>query len=245
MITLQVEHCVSEMIVQKDLVQWQLHVAAGFPLPVRDQSAVTATGHALELRVYAENPHNNFLPCTGKLTHLTAPALAADVRVETGVRQGDDVSIFYDPMISKLVTWGPDRESCLKRMLVALEDYQIVGPPTNLAFARNVIEHEAFKQGGVTTKFIATYLDTLVPVPKAPATEVTMFAAFTLLAKEQAALAAAAVVPGSPAAATGPWGVNGNTFRVNNDAPVRKVSLEVAGQVCQSHNIVFLFNDKF
>ncbi len=223
---LQVEHCVSEMVVQKDLVQWQLHVAAGYPLPVRDQSAVTAHGHALELRVYAENPHNNFLPCTGKLTRLRAPALASDVRVETGVREGDDVSIFYDPMIAKLVTWGPDREACLKRMLVALEDYQIVGPPTNLSFARRVIEHPAFAEGGVTTKFIDTYVHTLVPEVIPPAPETTMLAAFALLIKEQAATAAAPATTAAP----GPWGTISGSFRVNDSAPSRPVTLEVSGQ---------------
>jgi 3-methylcrotonyl-CoA carboxylase alpha subunit len=220
---LQVEHCVSEMIVQKDLVQWQLHVAAGFPLPVRAQEDVTAHGHALELRVYAENPNNNFLPCTGKLTHLSAPALAPDVRVETGVRQGDDVSIFYDPMISKLVTWGPDREQCLRRMLTALEDYQIVGPPTNLQFARRVIEHPAFAEGGVTTKFIATYQDELVPPVTAPAPEVTALAVFSQLLAEQSAAAAAG-------ATEGPWARTAASFRINDDAPARKVALEISGQ---------------
>src|SRR5690606_17524898 len=88
-----------------------------------------------------------------------------DVRVETGVRQGDEVSIHYDPMIAKLVTWGPNRDMCLKRMLRALEGYQIVGPYTNIDFAQRVLEHPAFVEGQVTTKFIATYKDVLVPPP--------------------------------------------------------------------------------
>lgn len=221
---LQVEHCVSEMIVQRDLVQWQLHVAAGYRLPVASQADIQAKGHALELRVYAENPYNNFFPATGKLTHLVAPALASDVRVETGVRQGDEVSIHYDPMISKLVTWGPNRDACLKRMLTAIDDYEIVGPPTNLSFAKLCIEHPAFAKGQVTTKFIASYLDTLVPAVKAPSTDIAYLTTLQLLLKEQQEAKVA-----FEKAAKGPW-ASSSSFRVNDNAPMRKVKLEVSGQ---------------
>lgn len=218
---LQVEHCVSEMVVRRDLVQWQLHVAAGYPLPVRSQNDITATGHALELRVYAENPYNNFFPATGKLTWMQAPALASDVRVETGVRQGDEVSIHYDPMISKLVVWGPDREACLTRMLRAIDDYQIVGPPTNLTFAKNVIRNKAFWEGGVTTKFIATYLDELVPVLASPKKQSVAAAVLSVLAEERTKSIQNDDI----------W--NNSTplqFRVNDDTNVRKISLEISGQ---------------
>jgi 3-methylcrotonyl-CoA carboxylase alpha subunit len=214
---LQVEHCVSEMIVHRDLVQWQLHVAAGHRLPVQSQADIKATGHALELRVYAENPYNNFFPATGKLVHMSAPEVCADVRVETGVRQGDEVSIHYDPMISKLVVWAPNREACLKRMARAIEDYQIVGPPTNLSFARRVLDNKAFQHGEVTTKFIPTYLDELVPPVAVPSSEVTMLAVMQMLLKEQETQAKSL------------W-ANNASFRINDLAPVRKVTLELAGQ---------------
>jgi len=232
---LQVEHCVSEMIVQRDFVQWQLHVAAGYPLPVKSQDDITAKGHALELRVYAENPHNNFFPATGSLVHLRAPELAQDVRVETGVRQGDEVSIFYDPMISKLVTWGPDRQSCIARMRRALEDYQIVGPPNNIEFALRTLENKEFLAGGVTTKFIATHLNELVPPVTPPPNEAVILAAVKLIFAERAE----AAKHSTPATTTLPKFVGDaftsawqstDSFRVNDSQPTRKVDLLVGGQ---------------
>jgi 3-methylcrotonyl-CoA carboxylase alpha subunit len=123
---LQVEHPVTEMVMHRDLVQWQLHVAAGHALPCL-QDDLKATGHALEARIYAEDPQNNFLPQTGTLVHLQTPAVEHDCRVESAVRQGDEVSIYYDPMIAKLIVSAPDRESCLRRMKEALDNYRIVG----------------------------------------------------------------------------------------------------------------------
>lgn len=103
---LQVEHPITEMITGQDLVDWQLSVAAGNPLPLsQDQLAIR--GHAFEARVYAENPQSNFLPGTGKLIHLSTPNPSTNVRIDTGVRQGDEVSVYYDPMIAKLVVWDP------------------------------------------------------------------------------------------------------------------------------------------
>lgn len=234
---LQVEHCVSEMIVQRDLVQWQLHVAAGYRLPVVDQSLIQAKGHALELRVYAENPHNNFFPETGKLVHLSAPALAHDVRVETGVRQGDEVSVFYDPMIAKLVVWGPDRDLCIKRMLTALEDYHIVGPPTNIDFAQRVLHNADFLKGQVTTKYISTHLEELVPPPSMPPKEAVSLALIQLLfaerkaSHERATLTSAA---GDHFPSQDAWvsssSTSPSTYRINTDAVDRTVQLLVGGQ---------------
>lgn len=103
---LQVEHPITEMITGQDLVDWQLNVAAGNPLPLR-QDQLAIKGHAFEARVYAENPQSNFLPGTGKLVHLSTPEASPNVRIDTGVRQGDEVSVYYDPMIAKLVVWDP------------------------------------------------------------------------------------------------------------------------------------------
>lgn len=169
---LQVEHPVTEMVTGRDLVQWQLHVAAGHRLPftqeqvssLRSDGVNAPFGHAIEARIYAENPNNNFLPCTGKLHHLKAPPLPSDasMRVETGVRPGDDVSIFYDPMISKLVVWASDRQRALMHMSRALSQYEIIGPPTNIPFVIKCVNHPQFQHGQVTTQFIAENKDNLL-----------------------------------------------------------------------------------
>ena len=161
---LQVEHPVSEMIVRRDLVQWQLHVAAGHALPAQ-QSELRAVGAAIEARIYAENPYNNFLPATGHIHHLHAPALSPYVRVESAIRSGDDISIYYDPMISKLVCWAEDRQRALQRMEQALSDYQIAGVVTNVPFLLNCVRHDVFRRGQVETGFIAAHLEQLIPQP--------------------------------------------------------------------------------
>ena len=121
---LQVEHPVTEMVVRQDLVQWQLLVAAGHPLPGK-QKDIKLYGHAIEARIYAENPNNNFLPCTGQIQHLATPITDADVRLETGIRAEDGVSVYYDPMIAKLITWAPDRSSALRKLHNSLGQYQV------------------------------------------------------------------------------------------------------------------------
>eukprot|EP01015_Nassula_variabilis_P021666 TRINITY_DN3889_c0_g1_i2.p1 TRINITY_DN3889_c0_g1~~TRINITY_DN3889_c0_g1_i2.p1 ORF type:complete len:201 (-),score=45.56 TRINITY_DN3889_c0_g1_i2:63-665(-) len=120
---LQVEHPVTEMITKQDLVEWQLLVASGYKLPLR-QEDLKIYGHAVEARVYSENPYNNFLPCTGPISFLRDPQQQEGyVRLETGVREKDQISIYYDPMISKLITWGEDRSEAMLRMQNALEQY--------------------------------------------------------------------------------------------------------------------------
>jgi 3-methylcrotonyl-CoA carboxylase alpha subunit len=160
---LQVEHPVTEMVTGQDLVEWQLRVAAGMPLPVA-QEELKLKGHAIEARVYAENPRNNFLPGTGTLSHLVPPQ-SDDclVRVDTGVVEGDEVSVFYDPMISKLITWGADREEALRRMKSSLDSYQVAGLPTNIDFLARCVTHPAFAAGGVDTSFLDKHLDECLP----------------------------------------------------------------------------------
>ncbi len=167
---LQVEHPVTEMVTGVDLVAWQLHVAAGNPLPVLDQSSIETKGHAIEARIYAENPANNFLPATGTLEHLSPPS-GDGVRVETGVRQGDDVSVYYDPMISKLICYAPDRDAAINKLLASLKSYQVSGMPTNIDFVQKCADHPAFREGGVTTGFLDIYADD-VRVSEAPPSSV-------------------------------------------------------------------------
>mmetsp|Transcript_37447 Transcript_37447/g.87100 ORF Transcript_37447/g.87100 Transcript_37447/m.87100 type:complete len:557 (+) Transcript_37447:156-1826(+) len=158
---LQVEHPVTEMVTGEDLVEWQLQVASGLPLPKR-QDQLSIKGHALETRIYAEQPANNFLPGAGTVIRHEAP-VGPCIRVDTGVRPGDNVGVFYDPMIAKLIVTGKDRTEALRRMDGALSDYLIAGLPTNINFLKSCVNHPAFVEGGVSTDFIEKNLDELFP----------------------------------------------------------------------------------
>jgi len=162
---LQVEHPVTEMITQQDLVQWQLHVAAGHQLPLT-QDDLGINGHAIEARIYAESTQKGFLPSTGTLVHLDTPLSGDRVRVETGVRQNDEVSVFYDPMIAKLVVWGEDRTNALSNMQSALDKFRVAGLDTNIDFLKRSVVHNAFKEGEVTTAFIAENETDLMVTPQ-------------------------------------------------------------------------------
>lgn len=121
---LQVEHPITEMVTGTDLVEWQIRVASGEKLPLT-QEEIICKGHAFEARIYAEDPRQGFLPGAGLLLHLSTPSPCSDTRIETGVRQGDNVSVFYDPMIAKLVVWGNDRLEALHKLKARLEDYNV------------------------------------------------------------------------------------------------------------------------
>jgi len=159
---LQVEHPITELITGTDLVAWQLQVARGEPLPLA-QAAVPMHGHAMEVRVYAEDPDNDFLPATGTLEVYQEPAAGPGRRVDTGVRQGDEVSPFYDPMIAKVIAWGADREEARLRLLDMLSETTIAGVRTNVAFLQRILAHPAFAEGKVQTGFIEDYHSALFP----------------------------------------------------------------------------------
>uniref|UniRef100_A0A914WU61 Methylcrotonoyl-CoA carboxylase subunit alpha, mitochondrial n=1 Tax=Plectus sambesii TaxID=2011161 RepID=A0A914WU61_9BILA len=165
---LQVEHCVSEMITGTDLVEWQLRVAQGEKLPIIDQSQIKLNGHAIESRIYAEDPDNNFMPGAGPLPYLRFPEVGPSVRVETGVSQGDQVSVHYDPMIAKIVVWGPDRLSAVRRLETTLAETHVVGLKTNVNFVRSVLTHPKFQAGKVYTDFIPDHERDLFPEKKKP-----------------------------------------------------------------------------
>jgi 3-methylcrotonyl-CoA carboxylase alpha subunit len=154
---LQVEHPVTEGITGLDLVEWQLRVAAGEPLPLRQQD-VPMRGHAIEARICAENPEADFLPATGTLHVYRPPAAAeferADVRIDAGVREGDAITPYYDPMIAKLIVRGEDRAQALARLDAALGETHIVGLHTNVAFLRRVVNTRSFSQGDLDTALI-------------------------------------------------------------------------------------------
>ncbi|TMW68244.1 hypothetical protein Poli38472_005712 [Pythium oligandrum] len=181
---LQVEHPVTELITKQDLVELQLKVAAGQELPIK-QEDLKIHGHAIEARIYAENPYNNFLPGSGKLQHLRLPPVSDKVRVDTGIIEGDEVSIFYDPMIAKLIVHGKDRDEALDNMIRALHQYQIVGLPTNIEFVARTANHPEFRKGGVDTSFLNKFGDeVLQPLPQFP-THAKALGAVSLLLLEQ------------------------------------------------------------
>lgn len=154
---IQVEHPVTEMNTGLDLVAMQIQLAAGHALPVRTQQDIRRSGHAIECRLYAERPAKGFLPSPGVLSTLRFPEMLRDVRIDTGVRQGDRITHFYDPMIAKIIAHGPDRQSAIDRMLSALDATQIGGIETNLAFLRKTLAHAAFRRGEVRTNFLEKY----------------------------------------------------------------------------------------
>ncbi|XP_060553630.1 methylcrotonoyl-CoA carboxylase subunit alpha, mitochondrial-like [Ruditapes philippinarum] len=159
---LQVEHPVTEMVTGTDLVDWQIKVAAGEPLPVI-QSDIKLNGHAFEARIYAEDPNNSFMPGAGPLLHLSPPQCDRNTRIDTGVRQGDEVSVHYDPMIAKLIVWSEDRESALRRCRSALTQYQVLGLNTNIQFLTDLAKHPEFMKGNVHTDFIPQFSQDLFP----------------------------------------------------------------------------------
>ncbi|EGD76984.1 3-methylcrotonyl CoA carboxylase [Salpingoeca rosetta] len=158
---LQVEHPVTEMVTNTDLVEWQLLVASGYELPAT-QDEIQLRGHSFEARIYAENPDSNFLPGSGPLSYLRTPAEAHDVRVETGVREKDEVSIHYDPMIAKLVVWGADRSQALNKLRTELGNYTIAGLPTNINFLQACAGHPEFAAANITTDFIDDHKSVLL-----------------------------------------------------------------------------------
>ena len=217
---LQVEHPVTEMITGLDLVEWQLRVAFGEPLP-KKQHELAIHGHAIEARVYAENPEKGFLPSIGALRHMDVPQavafeLGADamhpaaVRVDSGVREGDAISPFYDPMIAKLIVWGADRTQALARMSQALAEFRIVGLATNIAFLKRLVEGDAFASADLDTGLIERNHSSLFPPPAPAPLGALALAALALVDSETAHGAANDADPWSQARG---WRMNGDYRR--------------------------------
>jgi 3-methylcrotonyl-CoA carboxylase alpha subunit len=177
---LQVEHPVTEAITGQDLVEWQLRVASGEPLPKR-QDELAIKGWAMEARLYAEDPANGFLPSTGRLDHFELPANYA--RIDTGVEEGGSVTPYYDPMIAKIIVHGDDRSEAIERLWEACTDVEIWPVRTNAEFLGRICLDEDFRAGDVDTGFIPARLDSLVPDP-APPPGIWQLAANALLLAE-------------------------------------------------------------
>jgi 3-methylcrotonyl-CoA carboxylase alpha subunit len=206
---LQVEHPVTEAVTGLDLVEWQLRVAAGETLPLRQQE-ISLRGHAIEVRLYAENPERGFLPSTGMLhgLHFPAPDTA---RVDTGVRQGDTVTPFYDPLIAKIIAWGEDREAARARLQRALADTAILGVATNLGFLNRAVGDPDFAAANIDTGFIDRRRDALLP-PAQPAPDMALAAAALsrLLGQAEAAARSAVADRFSSWARLDGWRLNGD-----------------------------------
>jgi 3-methylcrotonyl-CoA carboxylase alpha subunit len=192
---LQVEHPVTEAITGLDLVELQFRVAAGERLPFR-QDDLRIDGHAVEARLYAEDPETGFLPSTGKLWALRFPEEGSGLRIDTGVREGDEITPYYDPMIAKFVTHGPTREDALAHMGQALSETIVAGPKTNTAFLRALCNAPGFRAGSFSTAFIAEELERLGAAWPPPPDPVATAAGIRVLLENQQLRTAGAIVDG-------------------------------------------------
>ena len=209
---LQVEHPVTEFITGEDLVEWQLLVAAGGKLP-KTQEQLAIHGHAIEARVYAEDPAHDFRPSIGTLTHVRPPRESEHVRVDTGVRTGDAISIHYDPMIAKLIVWDEDRAAAVQRLRRALSDYEVAGVTTNLGFLARAAAHPAYAAGEIHTGFIPQHAETLLPAAQPASRAVLAAAVLRVLADARRAVEEQAGASGDP---WSPWN-QPTAWRLNSE----------------------------
>ena len=211
---LQVEHPVTEMITGLDLVEWQLRVAAGEPLPLAQQ-ALAIHGHAIEARIYAEDPARDFLPSIGDIVHWRMPDTSADVRVDTGFREGGRVTPYYDPMLAKLIVHGDDRDAALRRMRVALAQCEVAGVTTNVGFLERMLVLPAFAGGMLDTGLIERHRDVLL----APSAGVERALAIAAIAQWRSPRDSAANGDDahSPWNATDAWWLNSDRRRITFD----------------------------
>ena len=203
---LQVEHPVTELVTGLDLVEWQLRVAASEALPLT-QDDIRQQGHAIEVRLYAEDPEAGFLPGSGRLERLALPEASPGVRIDAGVVEGDTVTIFYDPMIAKLIVHGADRMEALARLRDALARCDIAGPKSNIAFLERLVRHPAVTGGWIDTGYLDRHLDEFMPAPSLASTQQVALVAAELLWQEARARAQAGDgdEPDSPWAIADGW----------------------------------------
>jgi 3-methylcrotonyl-CoA carboxylase alpha subunit len=200
---LQVEHPVTEMVTGLDLVEWQLRVAAGEPLPLA-QDEIARNGHAIEVRVYAEDPEAGFLPGSGRLERLRLPEPSPHVRIDSGVIEGDTVTIFYDPMIAKLIVWDSDRPRALARLRDALAGCEIAGPKSNIEFLERLARHPAIVEATIDTGFLDRHLEEVLPQSGTPDGDLLVAASVARLLGQESGARVGAAASGDP---TSPWAV--------------------------------------
>ncbi|AEO65623.1 uncharacterized protein THITE_2112771 [Thermothielavioides terrestris NRRL 8126] len=239
---LQVEHPVSEMVTGTDLVEWQFRVAAGERLPLTQdeiEARILERGAAIEARIYAENPNKGFFPDSGKLVHLATPKTDADVRIDAGFVEGDTVSEAYDGMIAKLIVRGRDRETAIRKLELALRDYEVVGLSTNIEFLKRLCRSKAFIDGDVETGFVEQWRDELFQ-PKRTSDEVFAQAALGLLSSQIKSAVAAG--PHGGTLGFGEIGLQSTrkfAFRVRNDAAEESEGELVQVDVSQRGNALY------
>ncbi len=220
---LQVEHPVTELVTGLDLVEWQLRVATGEALPL-SQTQVRHRGHAIEVRLYAEDPAAGFLPGSGKLERLRLPTPSEHLRLDGGVIEGDTVTIFYDPMIAKLIVWDHDRPRALARLRDALAECDIAGPKSNIEFLEKLIRHPVVVEGRIDTSYLDHHLDDVLPAPPAVSALALAAAATLALLRDEAATISAAAASPDPHS---PWAI-ADGWR-HGHAGQRRLCLRVRG----------------
>ena len=204
---LQVEHPVTEWVTRQDLVEWQLRIAAGEALPLT-QEAIRVTGHAIEARVYAEDPDQGFLPSTGRIHHLATPPLSPELRIDSGVAQGSDISTHYDPMIAKVISGGASREEARRTLINALRRYEVAGVATNLAFLSRIARSDGFRDGDLDTSFIERYESDLFAASETQHVRDLSAATVVLHERRRAANAKLSHEPFSPWSDSRAWRLN-------------------------------------
>jgi 3-methylcrotonyl-CoA carboxylase alpha subunit len=215
---LQVEHPVTEMITGQDLVEWQLRVASGERLPLA-QDEIERHGHAVEVRLYAEDPERGFLPSTGTLSRFAMPDTSGDTRVDSGFQEGDTVTVYYDPMLAKIIAWAPERTAAIDRLRTALEEVEVDGVRTNARFLWEILGADAVREGRVSTRLLEKELQPAAGVPDSELQDAWLLAAAASVLHLPGDELGTADPAGSPwQAATG--------FRLNS-APVIRVALRL------------------
>ena len=209
---LQVEHPVTEMITGLDLVEWQIMVANRLPLPAK-QTDLSINGHAFEARIYAEDPNNDFLPATGKISYMDTPVTGNHVRVDSGIVSGDVVSVYYDPMIAKLIVWDRDRASALARLRGAIADFHVAGLTTNIEFLHQLASNDAFNQADLDTHFLEKHSEELI-VGHQVVDEDILAAALKVMLNQSQANQQNSTDPYSPWSDTSGWRLNEDNYHL-------------------------------